>query len=95
MASSPQVAVKVESEAEAAAAEDKLSLALAKKKVKIEAAAAAEKKRLADLAAKWKEPGPLKLPALPGMKARAVQPALRHNSSIYNTAHTPLRRQRT
>jgi hypothetical protein len=90
MASSPQVAVKVETDAEAAAAEDKLSLALAKKKLKIEAAAAAEKQRLADLAAKWKEPGPLKLPPLPGMKARAVRPALRHN-----TAHIPFRRQRT
>jgi hypothetical protein len=60
------------SQAEAAAAEEKLLQAQAKKKLKVEAAAAAEKKRLAKLAAKWKEPGPSKLPPLPGMKVRVT-----------------------
>jgi hypothetical protein len=73
MAASSEVTVKVETDSSAAAAaEEKLSQALVKKKLKVEAAAAAEKKRLADLAAKWKEPGPLKLPPLPGMKVCAV-----------------------
>jgi hypothetical protein len=55
----------------ASAAEEQRLQAQAKRKFKIEAAAAAEKKKLAKLAAKWKEPGPLKLPALPGMKVRS------------------------
>jgi hypothetical protein len=66
MAAISEATTKAEAEVEAAA--DKLLQAQAKKKLKVEAAAAAEKKRLAGLAAKWKEPGPLKLPNLPGMK---------------------------
>jgi hypothetical protein len=77
MASASEVTVKVEADsAAAAAAEEKLLHALAQKKLKVEAAAAAENRRLAELAAKWKEPGPLKLPPLPGMKVCAVLAAL-------------------
>ena len=70
MSSSAETAVNADAEAAAAAAEEQRLKAQAKK-LKIEAAAAGEKKRLAKLAAKWKEPGPLKLPALAGMKVRA------------------------
>jgi hypothetical protein len=56
---SAEVAAKAE--ADAAAAKQA-------RKLKVEAAAAAERRRVAKLEAKWKEPGPLKLPALPGMK---------------------------
>ncbi len=77
MSASSEAAVKVDTQVDAAAAaaaaaaeEEKLLQAQAKKKLKVEAAAVAEKKRLAKLAAKWKEPGPSKLPALPGMKVR-------------------------
>ncbi len=70
MSSSAETAVNADAEEAAAAAEEQRLKAQAKK-LKIEAAAAGEKKRLAKLAAKWKEPGPLKLPALAGMKVRA------------------------
>ena len=74
MLASSEAAVKPDAlpQAEAAAAEEKHLQAHPKKKLKVEAAAAAEKKRLAKLAAKWKEPGPSKLPPLPGMKVRVT-----------------------
>jgi hypothetical protein len=66
MSASPEAISSAEEAAAAAAAA--AAAKQAKKKLKIEAAAAAEKKKKAKLDAKWKEPGPLKLPVLPGMK---------------------------
>lgn len=106
MSASSEAAVKLDALPQAEA-EEKLLQAQAKKKLKVEAAAAAEKKRLAKLAAKWKEPGPSKLPALPGMKVRGthcvwgcdyawrapLQPHLLPLPSFQ--VHNPKRRQRT
>jgi hypothetical protein len=99
MSASSEAITKADADVDAAAAAVKLAQAQAKKKLKVEAAAAAEKKRLAELAAKWKEPGPLKLPNLPGMKVyqirrlvgTAVTPAraddIRHEQSALAAAH--------
>jgi hypothetical protein len=66
---SAEVPVAAKAEADVAAAKQA-------RKLKVEAAAAAERRRVAKLEAKWKEPGPLKLPALPGMKVSVFTLAL-------------------